>query len=155
MDDTDLFRSRLETTIASLRYWVPDISDTARVEESDGYGIWRLKVRPNLDSACPFTLELSNNGQYGLTIAKDTFSERPVETLDMFLPIAEAIADGRVLQRRWSSPYTGVETHVETIIMLANGTTWQALRPLPGAGSIRNPADSICRDRCFLPYRRR
>ncbi len=64
----DAFRSRLQATIAALRYWVPAVSDAARVEERDADGSWQLAVRPLFKSACPFTLTLSSNHTWGLAI---------------------------------------------------------------------------------------
>jgi hypothetical protein len=36
-------------------------------------------------------------------IGDQTYEDRPVETLDLFLPLVESISEGRVIQRRMIS----------------------------------------------------
>lgn len=149
----DVALSRLQATIAALRYWVPSIKDAARVDESETDGCWRLSVRPLFREACPFILQISSSGRYSLTLDGVTFPERPVESLDVFLPLAEAITDGQVIRRRWFSPNTGVSYQVETIIKLPNGAAWNGvLRQSDGNGGDGDYG--IRQDRHYLPYRR-
>lgn len=150
----DAFISRLQATIAALRYWVPAISDAARVEERDADGSWQVSVRPLFKAACPFTLALSSDRTWGLAINGVSYDKQPIETLEMFQPLVEAISEGRVVHRRWLSAKTGLETCVETIVDLGGGQTWTGEHftstILPAADG-----DLICEDHHFLPYRRR
>lgn len=155
MPDDDAYRSRLQATITSLRYWVPAVSDAARVEESEADGAWQLSVRPLFKAACPFSLTLSVDGTYRLCVDGVTYPDRPVNSLDVFLPMAEAISEGRVVHRRWVSPNTGIETQIETIVDLGNGNVWSAVRRLSAADGLADIEDGIRQDQHFLPYRRR
>jgi hypothetical protein len=152
-DDADF--PRLQATIASLRYWVPAISHAAKVEESESNGIWQLTVRPLFREACPFILKLSHKGWYSLTLDGIAFPERPVESLDIFLPLAEAITEGHVLRRRWVSPNTGLPYLVETIVKLTNGSSWSGMLRQSDADGGGDADYGIRQDRHYLPYRRR
>ena len=116
MLDEKAYLSRLQATIASLRYWKPAISDAARVEESEADGTWQFSVSPHVASACPFSFTLSRTGLFSLTINGEHYAERPVESLDLFVTLAEAIVEGRVIERCWSSPLTGIQTHVASLV---------------------------------------
>jgi hypothetical protein len=154
MSPDDAFLARLQATIASLRYWVPTIADTARVEELDTPDSWKLASTPNASAACPFELLLRGDQRYDILIAGEAFEDLPIDSLDMFVPLVEAIADGRVVQRAASSAATGTEYWIETAISFRSGEQWCQRRitaPLaPGA----EEADLIVTERHFLPYRR-
>lgn len=153
MTDDDAFLSRLQATIAALRYWVPSVSDTARIEERDAGGTWELVVRPLFKAACPFTLKLASDHTWGLAINGVTYDGQQIETLDIFVPLVEAISEGRVVHRRWLSANTGAETKVETIIDLGNGRIWSGEHHRPGP-SGSSPLEVVRRDHHFLAYRR-
>ena len=154
MQDDDAFRSRLQATIAALRYWVPAVSDAARVEERDSDGTWQLSVRPLFKAACPFTLTLASDHTWGLAINGVAYARQPIESLDMFQPLVEAISEGRVVHRRWLSTNTGLETQVETIVDLGNGQTWTGEHAIAAHASVAD-GEVISEDHHFLPYRRR
>ena len=157
MDSDDTIRSRLQSTIASLRYWVPSIADAARVDETERSGFWQISVTPKIAGACPFELILKtdrSSGRFDCVIGGEVYEDRDLASPDEFLPLVEAIADGRVIQRRWLSTATGVLCGVETIVTLGNGRTWQQLRETaPAAADVGGDAVEH-RDRHFLPYRR-
>lgn len=148
----DVFRARLEATIASLRYWVPTIADTATASETAGEGYWRIAVAPHVAQACPFALMLRADQMYDLVIAGETFEDRPISALDMFVPLATAIAEGRVVRRQTYAAASGRLIAEETIVDLGNGGILREVRPQPGP----NPGECevVVRDRHFLPYRR-
>lgn len=149
----DVYRSRLQATIASLRYWVPTIADQAHVEQVDGHQAWKLSVRPNDHPACPFELVLRTDQHYDIAVAGETFEDLPVQSLDAFLPLVEAIAAGRVVQRRTESVMTGAPLSVETRVMLKDGSIWSQRRDLPAHARIA-AAETAVHDRHFIPYRR-
>lgn len=149
----DVFRSRLQATIASLRYWVPAIADAARIEQTEGHDFWKLSVSPTVAAACPFELMLRTDQFFDLAIAAETFEDQPVSSLDFFLPLVEAIATGRVIQRKTVSAATAVPLSLETRITFADGTVWSKLRALPGGGLI-DADETLVFDRHFVPYHR-
>lgn len=150
----DVFRSRLQSTITGLRYWAPSIADAARLEETETSDYWRILVTPRVASACPFELILHADQHFDLSIAGETYEGRPIDTFEWFIPFADAVADGNVVQRRWISRVTGLEQSVETVVMLAGGAIWREgngeLRRMP---SLDDDGTEL-RERRFLPYRR-
>jgi hypothetical protein len=150
----DVFRSRLETTITALRYWAPSIADTARLEQTETSDYWKIIVTPAVTSACPFGLILHTDQRYDVVIFDETYEGRPIETFEWFVPFAEAVSEGNVVQRRWISRLTGLERSVETVVTLAGGGIWREVR----GGSVRTPTldddGTELRERRFLPYRR-
>ncbi|CAN1722636.1 conserved protein of unknown function [Hyphomicrobium sp. 1Nfss2.1] len=151
----DVFRSRLQSTITALRYWAPSVADAARIEETETSDFWRIDVAPMVASACPFELILHADQNYDLSIAGETYESRPVETFEWIVPLANAVADGSIVQRRWISRLTGLERAVETIVMLPGGGIWKETR---GAWDLRAPTldddGTELREKRFLPYRR-
>lgn len=150
----DVYRSKFNSTVESLRYWVPSISDAARIEEASSPDYWKLSITPRVEGACTFELLLGMNQIYDVMIGGETYEDLPVDSLDLFVPLAEAISEGRVIQRRWVSLMTGQTREVETIVTLANGDIWrQGHRNAPVASAI-SPETSETVDKAFLPYRR-
>ena len=150
----DLFRSRLQTTITALKYWAPSIADAARVEERETGNYWKVVVAPKLAAACPFELILHFDQHYDLAVGEETYEGLPIESFDIFLPFVEAVADGRVVQRRWVSRLTGLERSVETLVMLAGGGIWRETRGTSTALPSLDDDGTELREKRFLPYRR-
>jgi len=150
----DVFRSRLQATITALRYWAPSIADAAHVEETETGDFWRLSIAPTVASACPFSVVLYADQRYDVSIAGESYEGRPIETFDWFLPLAEAVADGRVIQRQRVSRLTGLERSMETLVALQNGEVWSegrgAFQRMP---SLDDDGTEL-HERRFLPYRR-
>jgi hypothetical protein len=150
----DLFRSRLQTTITALKYWAPSIADSARVEENETGNYWKLSVVPRLANACPLEIILHFDQRYDLAVGGETYESLPIESFDIFMPFVEAVADGRVVQRRWVSRLTGLERSVETLVTLAGGGIWRETR---GTSTPLPPLDddgTELKEKSFLPYRR-
>ena len=150
----DVFRSRLQATITALRYWAPSIADAARVEETEAGDYWKLIVTPMVPSACPFELILHADQRYDIAIADETYESRPIDSFDWFLPFAEAIAEGNVVQRHWISRLTGLERSVETLVTLPNGGIWRESRGANHRMPTLDDDGTELRERRFLPYRR-
>lgn len=149
----DVFRSRLEATVAALRYWVPTVSDAAKVTETAGDGYWKLAVRPFVATACPFDLMLRADQRYDITIAGETFEDLPVESLETFVPLITAIAEGRVVQRLRIAEASGRPLSLETIVRFPDSKLWSASRSLAPPAAAREP-ETLLKDKHFLPYRR-
>lgn len=154
MTSDDVFRSRLESTIASLRYWVPQIADAARIEEAQAPSFWKIAVTPHVPGACPFELMLRSNQSFSLVLDREVYEDLPADSLNLFLPLLDAIAEGRVIQRHFVSAATGEVRRVTSIVDLSGDNVWQAGRE--AGPSVEQTADIPleCRDRHFLPYRR-
>ena len=149
----DAYRAKLEQTIASLMAWTGFVADVARIEEAASGTGWRLALAPRSPQACPVEIVLRADQQYDVTIAGETYADHPVSSLDMFLPLVEAITDGRVVKRRVSSSVTGLARSVSTLVTLADGRVLENGRL--GAAPNSLPADSQIeiRDTHYLPYR--
>ena len=150
----DVFRTRLQATITALRYWAPTIASAARVEETSSGDYWRLAIVPTTPSACPLELILHSDQSYDLALAGETYQGRPIDSFDWFLPLAEAVADGQVVQRQRVSRLTGLKHSTQTLVALANGDVWFDGRDtLQSAPPIEDDGTEI-RERRFLPYQR-
>lgn len=142
----DAYRHGLQGIVEGLRYWVPAIADVAHIAEDGGADFWHLNITSRMPGGCPFEMLLRHDQTYDMVIAGETYEYLPVPSLAMFLPMAEAIIDGRVVQRHWISRQTGARHAIETLVFLSDGSTWcEGNKP---DGSCEN------RDRHFLPYRR-
>lgn len=147
-------RSRLHATVESLRYWVPTIADVARVRETETDDTWTLSIEPIITGACPVSLCLRDDTHFDITIDGESYEHRTVQSLDLMLPLLEAITAGRVVKREWISRATGACRAVESIVSLPDGTQWRDGRTV-GAVSDAVPRDGTERhDHVFLPYRR-
>jgi len=151
----DVFRSRLQATITALRYWAPSIADTARLDEQETADFWCLKVSPRVPSACPFEMILYTDQRYDIAVAGESYDNRPIESFEWFVPFAEAVAEGNIVQRRWISRFTGLERAIETVVTLPNGGIWrEANDSRPITPTLADDGAEL-RERRFLPYRRR
>ena len=148
----DVFRARLDRAIAGLRQWRDAHADCVRAEEEETAGYWRLAVRPLAAGACPVEMVLHHQQTCDLAIGGEYYEDRSADEIERLLPLAEAIAAGRVLTRRQKSANTGACLAIGTHIRLPGGQVWQAerwLRP-----DIVTPRALIREDRWYLPYRR-
>lgn len=124
------------------------------MQEDETADYFKFAVTPHISAGCPFELILHNNQKYDLAIAGETYEGRPMPPLDLFLPFAEAVAEGNVVQRHWISRLTGLQRSTETLVTLANGYLWRETRGRgDGAPSLIDDGLEI-RERRFLPYRR-
>lgn len=150
----DSSRTRLQRHIAGLRYWIPAVADAARIEEIETAELWRITSVPHTRGACPFELMLRADGKYDIVVAGETFEELETNVFDDFQSLVEAIAKGRVIQRRWLSTVTGTVSEVETIVSLPDGREWRHCRPAQAGRPACPRQQAEKRDRHFLPYQR-
>jgi hypothetical protein len=149
----DTYRARFDATIASLRAWTGFIADVARIEVSENPASWRLMLVPHTPQACPVELILRRDQLYDISISTETHEDLAIESMDAFLPLLEAVSDGRVLIRTRASQATGLVRAVETIVTQANGQLWQRVH-LSLAGQRHGIAETVAQDRHFAAYRR-
>ena len=148
----DVFRSRLQAIVESLRYFVPSIADVARSEETSAVDFWKLSLAPHTSGACPVELILHGTQRYDVMIAGEAYEDREISSLELFVPLLEAITGGLVVERTWFSLATGATVARETMVTLAKGKLWQ---DGSGLSAIRGHEEKFRRDdRHFLPYRR-
>lgn len=150
----DVFRSRLQTTITALRYWAPSVADAAHLDEDETSDYWKLGVSPAVAAACPFELILRADQRYDVAVGGETYENRAIESFDWFLPFAEAIANGNVVQRRWISRLTGLERSIETLVTLPKGGVWREGRGQSSRMPSLDDDGTELREKRFLPYRR-
>ena len=137
----------VEATIEQIRYWVPTISDVAHTVEAREGESWLLSLEPHQSTACPVAIALRQSGRFDISLAGETYEDRALETLDQLVLLLERIVGGNVIQRKWVSAATGAPQGIETHVHLGPGLVWRnGMAPEGGAE---------CRDRHFLPYRRR
>ena len=148
------FSASLVQTIASLKAWTGFVADVARVEEIEGPVSWKLGLKPYCARACPIEIVLRDDLHYDVTIAGEVYQACPLHSLDVFLPLMEAIADGHVLTRQISSAATGIPRQVTTVVRLADGRLFEngVLRCSAVNGS--EGSSTVVRDTHYLPYRR-
>ena len=146
-------RCRFDATIAALSYWAPSIADVARIVEIECESSWTIAVTPEEPTACPFELRLRHDGHYRLAIAGEVYDDLPIETYELFVPLAQAIAAGNVCRRLWFSRLTGLLRGVGTVVELGADRTWSAERQLSGLPPT-DPEDVIATDHYFAPFRR-
>ncbi len=136
----------VEATIEQIRYWVPTISDVARILEARDGESWLLSLEPHLATACPVAIALRQNGRFDISLAGETYEDRALESLDQLVALLERIVDGDVIRRKWLSTATGALQGLETHVRLGAGVVFRN-GPIPEDG-----AESC--DRHFLSYRR-
>jgi len=151
----DVFRSRLQATLADLAQWVRSIGDVADAKLVEGPGFCRLTVAPTAAGACPFEMILRADQRLDISIGRETYEERAMPPLTSLLPLAHALAEGRVIQRHWRSAATGTLGAIETIVSPRSGDAWRDHR-LVTAAALPNAdlGDYVAEDRHFVPYRR-
>lgn len=152
--DADTHSLKLQQLIASLRAWTGFVADVARVEVSEVGAAWRVSLKPMAASACPLEILLdSGKVRCDLKVADETYHDWPLPSLDIVLPLIEAVTEGRVVTRHTTSAATGLSLSVATLIKLADGRVLETSLASDAAGEVA--AGSIeRRDTHYLPYRR-
>ncbi len=60
-------------------------------------------MTPAVSAACPFELMLRADQHFDIVVAGEMFEDQSVASLELFLPLVDAIAAGRVIQRHTES----------------------------------------------------
>lgn len=150
----DAYTSQLQSTIESIRYWLPSVADAVRAEEVETEGYWKVFVTPKTPGACPFELIFRADRHFDIVVAGETFEDLELKSFDYFLPLVEAIASGHVIQRRRVSPATGCPYDIETIITLGDGRAWCQKRQYAQGQGLTEPDGLERQDKHFLAYHR-
>jgi hypothetical protein len=147
----DIFRPRLQESIAALEEWAKQIGPYAQVERSEDGTNWRIRLVPPVCNACPCELILRRDQRFDISLGEETYEDVPIGSLDLFLPLLQAVVAGNVVTRRWVSSTTGLEYNVETIVMLPDGASWSADRRSPLAPQPLE-INLECDARHYVPY---
>lgn len=152
MQSLDTYRLNLQQVIASIKAWSGFVADVARIETHDEGNGWRLAMQPLAPGACPVEMLLDGSElKCDLKIGAETYEDLDLPSLDMVLPLVQAVANGRVVTRLTRSFATGLPIGSDTLIKLADGT--EIVLPAPSAGGAADAAIEI-RNVHFLPYRK-
>ena len=149
----EIYRAKLQQTIASLEAWTGFVADVARVEESDQGSAWRLALVPHAPHACSIEIVLRADQRFDVTIADWTSKNLAIPSLDLFMPLLEAVTEGQVVKRRVASAITGLVHSVSTVVTLADGRVF-ADGQLDVAALPTPDTPTEIRDTHYLPYRR-
>ncbi|MGH1419959.1 MAG: hypothetical protein ACRBCJ_13975 [Hyphomicrobiaceae bacterium] len=160
MQTDDVFRAQLQNAISDIKDWAKTIASVADVLENEDTNYWRLVVKPHTFGACPIELMLSivsGDAIYDIRIANEGYDDQPVDDLQMFVPILEAITLGQVRQRTWKSPTTNLPILVQTRVGSKARELWQTERVLSPETTSTIALDLetvLLHDRHFLPFHR-
>jgi hypothetical protein len=160
MISDDTYRAKLQQTIAAIKAWTGFVADVARVEEGEIPGAWRLALTPRSARACPIEIVLRDDQRCDLRVGGETYedlaltSEDRSTSLDLMLPLLEAVVEGNVLTRRISSAGTGLLCSVASIVTLQDGTRFEHVHAPARLNGAAVPDAVEIRDIHYLPYRR-
>jgi hypothetical protein len=146
----DTYRTNYLTTIRTLELWLATQQAVADIEVARADGSWRTRVTPHAANACPFELALRTDQHYDLSIGSEIYEDQPIDSLGLFPNLLEAIAAGRVINRRLASTATGTVQAIETIINPGDGIEWSGRRTFTKAPA----ADVVVFDRHYVAYSR-
>ena len=149
----DTFHSALMQTMASLRAWSGFVADVADIEDAEIGDSWHFGLTPHMQGACPVDLVLRSDQRFDLSLDGEAYEDRPIDTLDLFPRLIEAVADGRVIRRYAVSRATGLLHATSTVVRLGDASLFEASRPSAGAPALADPPLEW-RNVHYLPYRR-
>lgn len=152
----DVYKARRRTTIAAIETWVAGLTSVAAVDVAADAAAWRVSVTPRVPEACAFELVLRDDQRYDLSIGAEIHEDLPVESLDLFLPLLQAVAAGNVMTRRFFTAATNMLVKVETIVSGQGGDAawpWRMTRSLPSLTAAAGD-ELIRHDRMYVPYAR-
>jgi hypothetical protein len=150
MQPLDAFTRAYDTAIADLDRWLDAHRDVARIDREQTASYWRAHITPHTAGACPVELILHRSQLCDLVAGDETYENLPIGDPARWRLVLDAIAQGRIVARHWHTQATGAPTRIETLITLADGTTWHGERGLIQAPDVA----AIRQDRPMLPYRR-
>lgn len=153
MQSQDTYRLKLQQTAASLKAWSGFVADVARVEMQEEGDAWRLALTPMASRACPVEMVLDGAApKFDLRLGTETYEDLDLPSLDLVLPMVEAVTEGRVVTRRTASAITGLPLAVSTHLKLADGTALD----FPATDQSANGRNGAVESRVvhYLPYRR-
>lgn len=154
MISDDQFNLERDRAIRQLTQMSDGMRDVAHVVIEQSDNIWRLGLEPHAPGACAFDLAIRADQRFDILIADQLYEDLPIETFELFVGLAHAITDGRVIVRRYFTPLTGTETGSRALVQFDNDVVWSG--PMRGPMNSRHSeTDFIAADSHFVPYRLR
>lgn len=154
MSATDVFMTGLNSLIASFEYFTPSVKHVADVATENALpAYWRLAARPRLRSACPFDLIVHGNGRFDIAVGPEVYEGLPAADLTLLQPLLQAIVDGAVVTRSWTTAGTGQLRRIETMVSPKGREMWRQTRDEPAVAHVPLEA-CIRRDHHYTPYMR-
>jgi hypothetical protein len=151
----DAFRARLRSAIGQIKTTLARLASIARIDETETGTYWRIAAEPAAANACPFELIVHFDRQaFDIVIGAESYESCPAEDAALLRAMVEAIVNGDVITRRWSSANTGAPCSVDTIVPLPDGTDWQRSRQEGTLARVIPPASRIFEDHRYAPYAR-
>jgi hypothetical protein len=150
----DAFRAQLRAVLSRIKTWAASMGDVARIEMSEADTYWRLRAEPAAEHACPLELIIHADQHFDLIVGPETYERRPIEDVQLFAQLVEAIGDGRVITRTLASRNTDAVRSVETLVALDGGAKWRGEHLNKPLASAIQAEDCEARERHYVPYRR-
>lgn len=153
MAPDDSFRKQLQHVITALETWAKEMAPWAQIELGPIGNAWRISAVPHVETACPFEIVLRTDRQFDITVDGETYEDLPLDALTDIPQIVRAIANGRILIRRWQSSLTGLVYSVETVVDLPGADEGRFTRRNPDAPDV-DDTELEAAIETFAPYRR-
>jgi hypothetical protein len=150
MQPLDSFERAYDTAVARLNTWVDAQKDVANVEREQTPTFWRARITPAAYNAMPIELIMHRSQRCDFSLGDETYENQPVGDPARWQRILEAVADGCATVFHWHSSATNTLTKVESLVALADGTTWHGQRIIHAA----RPENTERETRSALPWRR-
>ena len=151
MQPNDVFERAYVKTVAELEAAMARLSHVAVTDHETARDFWRGRIDPHAANACPFEVILYRAQTFDMTVGPETYEARKIDSLDVFVPILEALSHGRIITRRWSSAVSGAPVRVETLVTLPGDVIWQDHRQI---AAFAADAQIERRDCHFVAYER-
>lgn len=149
----DAYRREIDAVIAELEARAAAFEAVTEMLVERNALYWRMAIAPYVPGACRFELVLRSDRRFDVVIGGETYEDRQVDRFDLFVPLLEAVSEGRVITRHWLQAGTGALHTIETIVDLG-GISFTAERRIAPPTSRATRETCIARDRHWLPYRR-
>jgi hypothetical protein len=145
----DVFRDRLEQTLAEVEKSAASMRECATVEVKASARYWNMAVLPFQIGACPLELMIKADQKFSLKLADEAFENRPIERFELFPHLVRAVEAGRVERISKFNAMTEALAAIEMRVELEPGWDWREERRLAPASSAEE-----WRSFRYLPYRR-
>jgi hypothetical protein len=145
----DVFRDRLEQTLAEIEKSIASMRECATIEVKASTRYWSMAALPFQTGACPFELMVKSDQKFSLKLADEAFENRPVERFELFPQLVRAIEAGRVERISKFDAMTDALVGIEMRVELEPGWDWLAERRLASVTTAEE-----WQAHRYLPYRR-
>lgn len=153
MAPDDTFRKQLQHVTTALETWAKEMAPWADIELGPVGNAWRISAVPRAQTACPFDIVLRPDRKFDMTVGGETYEDLALDALTDIPQIVRAIANGRILIRRWLSCFTGLVYSVETVVDLPGADEGRFTRRILEAPDA-NDTELEASLETFAPYRR-